>query len=301
MIAIASQNISKSFDGKTTVLDNVSFEVPQGEVVGFLGPNGAGKTTTVRILNGVLSPDKGKMFLLGEEVHPDKRDIHRECGVMTDTAHSYEDLSGMENLVFFAQLYGLSKSDAIDRAERVMKLFEIYDAKDKKLKEYSTGMKKRLSLARASIHNPKILFLDEPTSGLDPEAAKKVNLHIKEIASEEKVTVFLCTHQLKYAEEICTTYGFIDKGKILGFGTFDELLSNKQHSIMLEIRGENIPADYRSEKSDSKASCLTISSDEDANNIISAIQNNGGKVYEARQAGWDLEDLYFAYQKGDPQ
>ena len=299
MIAIQSQNVSKSFDGKTLVLDDINFEVPQGEVVGFLGPNGAGKTTTVRLLNGVLSPDKGKMFILGEEVDPEKPDIHRECGVMTDTAHCYEDLTGTENLVFFGQLYGLSKNEALDRANHVMKLFEIFDAKDRKLKEYSTGMKKRLSLARASIHNPKILFLDEPTSGLDPEAAKKVNLHIKEIASEEKVTVFLCTHQLKYAEEICTSYGFIDKGKILGFGTFDELLGKKDRSVILDIRGENIPPIYRSESSDSRSSRIKIKTDAEANDIITSILQNGGKIYEAKQTGWDLEDLYFAYQKED--
>ena len=299
MIAIQSQNVSKSFDGKTLVLDDINFEVPQGEVVGFLGPNGAGKTTTVRLLNGVLSPDKGKMFILGEEVDPEKPDIHRECGVMTDTAHCYEDLTGTENLVFFGQLYGMSKNEALDRANHVMKLFEIFDSKDRKLKEYSTGMKKRLSLARASIHNPKILFLDEPTSGLDPEAAKKVNLHIKEIASEEKVTVFLCTHQLKYAEEICTSYGFIDKGKILGFGTFDELLSKKDQSVILDIRGENIPELYRSESTDGRSSRIKIKTDAEANDIISSILQNGGKIYEAKQSGWDLEDLYFAYQKGD--
>ena len=299
MLAIQSQNVSKSFDGKTLVLDDINFEVPQGEVVGFLGPNGAGKTTTVRLLNGVLSPDKGKMFILGEEVDPEKPDIHRECGVMTDTAHCYEDLTGTENLVFFGQLYGMSKNEALDRANHVMKLFEIFDAKDRKLKEYSTGMKKRLSLARASIHNPKILFLDEPTSGLDPEAAKKVNLHIKEIASEEKVTVFLCTHQLKYAEEICTSYGFIDKGKILGFGTFDELLSKKDQSVILDIRGENIPELYRSESTDGRSSRIKIKTDAEANDIISSILQNGGKIYEAKQSGWDLEDLYFAYQKGD--
>ncbi|MCB0722322.1 MAG: ABC transporter ATP-binding protein [Ignavibacteriae bacterium] len=299
MIAIQSQNVSKSFDGKTLVLDDINFEVPQGEVVGFLGPNGAGKTTTVRLLNGVLSPDKGKMFILGEEVDPEKPDIHRECGVMTDTAHCYEDLTGTENLVFFGQLYGMSKNEALDRANHVMKLFEIFDSKDRKLKEYSTGMKKRLSLARASIHNPKILFLDEPTSGLDPEAAKKVNLHIKEIASEEKVTVFLCTHQLKYAEEICTSYGFIDKGKILGFGTFDELLGKKDRSVILDIRGENIPPIYRSESSDSRSSRIKIKTDAEANDIITSILQNGGKIYEAKQTGWDLEDLYFAYQKED--
>ena len=192
----------------------------------------------------------------------------------------------------------MNKTDALERSKRIMQLFEIYDAKDKKLKEYSTGMKKRLSLARASINNPKILFLDEPTSGLDPEAARKVNLHIKELAAEEKVTVFLCTHQLKYAEDICTSYGFIDKGKMLGFGTFDELLSRKDHTTLLEIRGDNIPAEYRSEPTDGKAARIKIKDDAEANNIIAAIQQNGGKVYEAAQTGWDLEDLYFAYQKG---
>ena len=296
--AIEAQNVSKTFDGEHLVLNDISFEVKQGEVVGFLGPNGAGKTTTVRLLNGVLSPDKGRMSIMGEEVFPDKVDIHRQCGVMTDTAHCYEELTGSENLVFFGMLYGMPKSECVERSESVMKLFEIYDAKDRKVKEYSTGMKKRLLLARASIHNPRILFLDEPTSGLDPEASMKVNRHIKEIAEQEKVTVFLCTHQLKYAEEICTEYGFIDNGKILGFGTFDELLNRKEHSILLSIRGENIPEKFRSEGNDSRMCKVKIKSDEEANTIISEIQNAGGKIFEASQRRWDLEDLYFAYQKG---
>ena len=298
MKAIETQNISKTFDGKNLVLDDVSFDVEQGEVVGFLGPNGAGKTTTVRLLNGVLSPDKGKMFILGKEVLPDAIEIHRQCGVMTDTAHCYEDLTGEENLVFFGMLYGMSKSQCMKRADFVMRLFEIDDAEDRKVKEYSTGMKKRLYLARASIHNPKILFLDEPTSGLDPEASRKVNQHIKEIAEQEKVTVFLCTHQLKYAEEICSEYGFIDRGKVLGFGTFDELLSRKEHSILLNIRGDGIPEKYRSEGNDNRICKVKIKNDEEANTVIAEIQSMGGKIYEASQRRWDLEDLYFAYQKG---
>src|SRR5690349_20815487 len=187
--------------------------IGEGEVFGFLGPNGAGKTTAVRILNGLLAPNSGAVRIYGKNVSDNLTEIHRLFGVMTETANFYEKLTGSENLMFYGRLYGFSKSECNERIKRLMSLFDISDAKDKKVGEYSTGMKKKIALCRAFLHNPKILFLDEPTSGLDPDAARNVNTLISNAAEVEKVTVFLCTHQLKYAEEICTLYGFIDNGK----------------------------------------------------------------------------------------
>lgn len=158
-------------------------------------------------------------------------------------------------------------------------------------------MKKRISLARSLIHNPKILFLDEPTSGLDPEAAINVSRMIQTLSKEQGVTVFLCTHQLKYAEEICTLYGFIDEGSLLGFGSFNELLRQKNNKTYLEVRGESIPPMKGLEKKDGIYR-IQVDSDEDSARILFEVIQAGGQVYEARQIHWNLEDLYFCYQKG---
>jgi len=296
--AIELANITKSYDAGTNVLSNISFVINEGEVFGFLGPNGAGKTTTVRILNGLLVPNSGNVKIYDNGLSNNIKEIHRLCGVMTETANFYEKLTGSENLMFFGRLHGFSAGECLDRMKYVMNLFDIYHAKDKKVGEYSTGMKKKLGLCRAFLHNPKILFLDEPTSGLDPDAARSVNRLISTAAADEKVTVFLCTHQLKYAEEICTLYGFIDKGKLLGFGTFNELIRNKNCSVTLEIRGTNINTGLGFENKSAGIYNKVVASDNEAAALIKQVINSGGEIYEARLNKWDLEDLYFAYQQG---
>jgi ABC-2 type transport system ATP-binding protein len=159
-------------------------------------------------------------------------------------------------------------------------------------------MRKRVSLAIALIHNPQILFLDEPTSGLDPENALNVSKLIKELAEENEVTIFLCTHQLKYAEDICTLYGFINNGNVLGFGTFDELASKKKASLQLKIRGKNISEKFGLIHEDNNLFSKSISGDDEVNALIHSIIANGGEVYEALQQKWSLEQLYFMYIKG---
>lgn len=297
MNAIEVRELSKSYNGEKYALGGINFSIPQGEIFGFLGPNGSGKTTTVRILNGILSPTGGNASVLNVDVSKDSVGIHSFCGVMTETALAYENLTGGENLEFFGSMHGLTKSEIKERSDRLLKSLEIYEAKDKKVKTYSTGMKKRIQLARALLHNPKILFLDEPTSGLDPEAAMNVTRMIKNLSNENGVTVFLCTHQLKYAEEICTLYGFIDEGKMLGFGTLPQLLSKKNSSVYLEIRGENIPEIEGLERKDDGKMRVSIKDDMEASVLLQSIIAKGGSIYEARQVHWSLEDLYFAYQK----
>ncbi|GAE90821.1 ABC transporter ATP-binding protein [Acetivibrio straminisolvens] len=297
MNAIEVKELSKSYDGKEYALEGISFSIPQGEIFGFLGPNGSGKTTTVRILNGILSPSGGSALVMNVDASKDPVKIHSFCGVMTETALAYENLTGEENLHFFGSMHGLTKEEIRERSNRLLKSLELYEVKDKKVKSYSTGMKKRIQLARALLHNPKVLFLDEPTSGLDPEAAMNVTQMIRNLSKENGVTVLLCTHQLKYAEEICTLYGFIDKGKMLGFGTLFQLLSKKNSSIFLEIRGENIPNIDKLESKDGRTIRVPIKDDAEASALIQDIIAKGGKIYEARQVRPNLEDLYFEYQK----
>lgn len=297
MNVIEITDLSKSYDNKQNALDSINLNIQKGEIFGFLGPNGSGKTTTVRLLNGILTPTSGQARVLGLDIRTKQREIHGLSGVMTETALMYENLTGMENLMFFGRMFSMPLEDVKERSKALLDALELTDSGDKKVKAYSTGMKRRLSIARALLHRPEILFLDEPTAGLDPESALKVTKLVKQLSLESGVTVFLCTHQLKYAEEICTSYGFIHQGKILGAGTFDELLAMKNSKKYLDIRGKDIPDFPNLEKRMDSSVRLSIKSDAEVSGILAKIIQDGGEVYEAKQVRWDLEDLYFSFQK----
>ncbi|OPJ60175.1 ABC transporter ATP-binding protein [Clostridium chromiireducens] len=298
MDAISIESLKKSYDGHTDALNNISLVIPKGEIFGFLGPNGSGKTTTVRILNGILSATSGYAEILGTPVKENNLEIHRLCGVMTESSYCYENLTARQNLIFFGSMHGIEERLLNERVDYILKRLELLDVKDKKVKSFSTGMRKRISLGIALIHNPKVLFLDEPTSGLDPENALNVTRLIKELAEENEVTIFLCTHQLKYAEDICTLYGFINNGNILGLGTFDELASRKNATLQLKIRGKNISEKLGFVRENSVLYSKAILGDKEANTLIQSILANGGEIYEAMQQKWSLEQLYFKYIKG---
>lgn len=298
MNAINIENLRKSYDGQTNALNNISLSIPRGEIFGFLGPNGSGKTTTVRVLNGILSATSGQAEILGKSVKENNLELHRLCGVMTESSSCYENLTAEQNLMFFGSMHGMEGKLLKEQANSILKRLELSDVKDKKVKALSTGMRKRVSLAIALIHNPQILFLDEPTSGLDPENALNVTRLIKELAEENEVTIFLCTHQLKYAEDICTLYGFINDGNILGFGTFDELASKKNASLQLKIRGKNISEKLGLIHEGNNLFSKPISGDKEVTALIQSILINGGEIYEVVQQKWSLEQLYFKYIKG---
>ncbi|WP_291566418.1 MULTISPECIES: ABC transporter ATP-binding protein [unclassified Clostridium] len=299
MNAIEVRNLTKSYDGINKALDNINFIIPEGSIVGFLGPNGSGKTTTVRILNGILTPSEGEVKIFEHDVTKDQIKIHSLSGVMTETACSYENLSGEENLIFFGKMHGLNNNEIKKRSDELFNRLELEDVKHRKVKAYSTGMKKRISLAIALIHNPKILFLDEPTSGLDPESAENVTKLIKNMTFENKSTVFMCTHQLKYAQDICSLYALINKGTLLGFGSFEKLCNDKNFNDSIIIRGENIPNNVGLNKIDRNIYRKHISSDEEVAKLLHNIFSGNGKIYEVRREKPSLEDLYFSYVRGD--
>lgn len=269
-------------------------EVEPGEVFGFLGPNGAGKTTTVKLLNGMLTPTEGTCRVLGADPAREPEKVHAAAGVATEHARMYDNLTGLQNLVFYAEIFGIPAEEAGRRAAALLGKMELEDAKDRKLAAWSTGMRQRLSLARALIHRPKVLFLDEPTSGLDPESAQNVNRMIREMAENSGITVFLCTHQLRYAQEICTRYGLIEEGSLLASGTLEELREEAFSEITLQIRADKMPPGMGFKKTGAQEYETAVRSEKEIPEIVRRIAAAGGDIYGVEAKEPDLEDIYFA-------
>jgi len=256
--------------------------------------SGAGKTSTIKLLNGVITPTTGSMLVFGTNPTTTPEKIHEIAGVLTEHAQMYNDLTGMENLIYYGELFGLTKTVAEQRGLELLAKLDLTYAKDKKLNGYSTGMRQRLSLARALIHQPKLLFLDEPTSGLDPESAQTVNNLIKDLAATQGTTVFLCTHQLRYAEELCTNYGLIDKGVMFAQGTLDELRSKVFSSYKLTIKADVQPIGRDFQLKDRHIYEIDIHSESEIAQIVADIVHANGRVFHVSTAQLNLEEIYFA-------
>jgi ABC-2 type transport system ATP-binding protein len=191
-------------------LDGISFEVFPGEIFGFLGPNGAGKTTTIRILTGQLYPSSGSATVAGFDVVTERQELKPQIGVVFEYQNLYLHLSARDNLVFSAGLYGVPRS----RVGELLKAVQLGERANDSLKKYSNGMKQRLLIARALLHQPKVLFLDEPTRGLDPNMARQIRAIVSELA-KQGITIFLTTHYMDEADHLCNRVAIIDRGKIV--------------------------------------------------------------------------------------
>jgi ABC-2 type transport system ATP-binding protein len=209
MYAIEVQNLSKDYKPLRAV-DNISFAVQGGEIFGFLGPNGAGKTTTIRILTGQLRPTSGNAWVMGYDVVAEREMLKPQIGVVFEYQNLYQRLSARDNLNFAANLYGLPKS----RVDIVLEQVGLADRAGDSLKKYSNGMKQRLLIGRALLHQPKVLFLDEPTRGLDPNVARGIRSLVADLASRG-VTVFLTTHYMEEADQLCSRVAILDEGIIV--------------------------------------------------------------------------------------
>jgi ABC-2 type transport system ATP-binding protein len=200
---IQTENLSKKF-GDVLAVDHLMLDVKEGEVFGFLGPNGAGKTTTVRMLTSLIGPTEGTAKVAGYTLGSQDNDIRRNVGVLTETPGMYDNLSAEYNLRIFAELYEVP--DALGQVEKYLRLLGLYDRRLDPAGTFSKGMKQKLAIARALLHEPRILFLDEPTAGLDPEASHLVREFIAELRKEGR-TIFLCTHNLDEADRLCDRVG----------------------------------------------------------------------------------------------
>lgn len=222
---IRTDKLSKHYGNEIRAVDELDLEVYEGETFGLLGPNGAGKTTTVRLLNCIIKPTSGTAAVNGYDILKDEREVKRVTGLLAESPGLYEKLSAYEFLEFMGALYDVSNEILPRRIEDLLKLFNLHDRRDFLLEGYSRGMKQKILIAAALIHDPPILFLDEPTSMLDPRAALMVKDLIKTLAESAGKTIFICSHILPVVEELCDRIGIINQGKLVAVGTIDEIIA----------------------------------------------------------------------------
>lgn len=223
--------------GDLDAVDGVGFHVARGEIYGLLGPNGAGKTTTISMISGLLKPDSGSVQVDGKEFWSDPVSAQRKMGVVPQEIALYEELSGRENLEFWGRLAGLSKGDARSQAGALLESLNLSERARDPIKKYSGGMKRRINLGCALMHQPKLLLLDEPTVGIDPQARANILGFIKGLV-DDGTAVLYTTHYLEEAEELCDRIGIIDHGRILAEGTLDELRKRLGGDQVFVLEGE---------------------------------------------------------------
>jgi ABC-2 type transport system ATP-binding protein len=224
---IKAEGLTKVFNHNLVAVDHINFSVKHGEIFGFLGPNGAGKTTTINMLITVLKPTEGKASILGYDIAQQNNDVRNTIGVVPQEYTADEDLTGYENILLCADLYGIPRESSKKRASDLLTLVELTAFKDKKVQTYSGGMRRRLELACGLVNRPKVLFLDEPTLGLDVQTRAATWNYVRMLKKEFGMTLFMTTHYLEEADALCDRIAIIDHGKIVVVGTPEDL----KHSL----------------------------------------------------------------------
>jgi ABC-2 type transport system ATP-binding protein len=214
-------NLTKRY-GKNHAVEKLNLAVPDGELFGFIGPNGAGKTTTIRMIGGLLAPTEGQVIIDGVDIASDPVGVKHKIGLIPDRPFLYEKLTGIEFLQFTADLFELNQTDFESKSREWLNLFGLWDRANELIEAYSHGMKQRLIMSAALLHDPRLLIVDEPMVGLDPRGIKMVRNLFRRLA-ETGVTVFMSTHTLSLAEEICDRIGIINNGKLIATGTIAEM------------------------------------------------------------------------------
>lgn len=234
------EKLSKTF-GNLKAVDNVSFEIKEGEIFGLLGPNGAGKTTTINMLTTLLKPTSGDAKVCGFNILKQANEVRRNVGVVPQEYTADEDMTGKNNILLCADLYGIPRSDSKPHAEELLKLVELQDAANKKVSTYSGGMRRRLELACGLINYPRLLFLDEPTLGLDVQTRTAVWKYIKTLKEEYRMTLLMTTHYLEEADSLCDRIAIIDHGHIIKIGSPEELKESVGGDVIVVVIKELEP------------------------------------------------------------
>ena len=303
---LRAQGLTKRF-GALTAVDGLDLEVHEGEVFGFLGPNGAGKTTTLRLLCALIAPTAGTAEIAGARLGRDDARIRATVGILTEQPGLYERQSASENLRFFAALYGLPRDVAAEQTDRYLRLMGLWDRRDEAVATFSRGMKQKVAIARAALHEPRIVFLDEPTTGLDPDAAKTVREFIGQIRSEGR-TVFLCTHNLDEADRLCDRIAFFRRSvlrldtpaslraELYGQATEFRLLPRPREEDLVRVRAVG---GVRSAVAEDGA--IVVSSEDPLRTnpaVIRALVEGGADVAYVTERRVPLEDVYLRIVEG---
>jgi len=298
---IDCENLTRKF-GDLTAVDNLTLHVNEGEIFGFLGPNGAGKTTTVRMLACLISKTGGTAKIGDYEIgnRADQQKIRRIIGLVPDNVGLYEELSAYKNLDFYGRYYKVDEANRRERIEYFLKLLGLWDKRDVAAGAFSKGMKQKLAIARALIHDPQILFMDEPTANLDPEASKTVRDFILDLKKERK-TIFLNTHNLDEAQKICDRIAILNT-KLVALGTPTELersISGRKTVVQLESVNDAIVSAARRvgmgsvEAVEGNKLMIRVDNPEKDNpDILNAIFAAGGRIQFVTEASSTLEDVY---------
>ena len=306
MHAIQIDKLTRHF-GNLKAVDGVTLTVERGEVFGVLGPNGAGKTTMVRLLNGVLAPTAGTCRVLGFDPTTQGSEVRRRTGVLTESPALYERMTARENLRFFGTLYGVPEDKLVSRADAMLEAFGLDERADDRVGGFSKGMKQRLALARALLHEPEALFLDEPTAALDPEAARRVTELVMEFSHQAGRTVFLCTHYLPEAQRLCDRVAVLNRGRLIAIGTLAELARTLWHGTWVDIECLAAPdpdliaalrtlpgvTDARPE-----GTRLAVQVEDEARipAAVTALVAHGAQVLRVNPREHTLEEVYFELQ-----
>ncbi len=299
-IAIQTHNLTRDFKD-LRALDGLTIEVPQGAIFGLLGPNGAGKTTTILLLLGLLEPTAGRAKILGFDCRTHANEIRHRTGVLFEHSGLYERLSVEENLDFFGRIWRLSAQERRSRMKDLLYHFDLLERRKETVRTLSRGMRRKLAIARALFHRPNLIFLDEPTSGLDPVASAALREDLRNLTESEGTTVFLTTHNLAEAEQICTQVGIIRKGKLLAKGGPKDLI-NENVALKVVIIGsrfgDKIPTllgmndEVVSVKVNANQLIVELNKNIEIAPLINLIVNEGAQVEEIHKNKLSLEDAF---------
>ncbi len=230
---VKTKGLTKQY-GNVLAVDHLDLEVFEGEIFGLLGPNGAGKTTTIRMLTGQTKPTSGTATVANHDIIHEPIKAKRQIGVVPDVSNIYDEMSAWENLIFAAQLYSVPKTEREKRAKDLLELFELYERRKDRVEGFSRGMKRRVTIAAALIHKPKLLFLDEPTSGLDVQSSRTIRSLTKEL-NDDGVTIFLTTHYIEEADQLCQRVAIINKGRIVTIDSPEKLKASMEERQVIEV------------------------------------------------------------------
>jgi len=307
------ERVNKSL-GNREILKGISFAVEPGDIFGYLGPNGAGKTTTIRVILGLFKPDSGKASILGEDVSRDE--ARAKVGFVLEADGLYDNLTGYENLDYYCQIYGVSQAQAKERIEEMLRLVGLSDRASDRVAAYSKGMRQKLALARAMVHEPELLILDEPTAGIDPSGQMEVRQIIRNLAQRGK-TIFLSSHNLDEVQRLCNRIALIDKGEIKLYGELEKLrkemgrrevvietgvTTTEQAEVLDGVLVELKALPYvKSCRREARKLYLNLDGRADVSEVVAMLSQKGVGVEEVRKGEITLEEIYAKAVKGGEQ